>query len=1658
MVNYLNDGALVGFWPLNEPSGAPLWKNYSSAFARHPSGISFDFTVAVADLPNLEEYMSPWPGLGYDLNKINCGSGSLRTGYQVRGHWKLKTDSSPLSKYLILGGGSSRAAQQIWQPAVANSGFTVGFWVYPNSDGYENFQNSANLVSYSWETEAARCHTLVGAFQATTNDAGWRMGISGLLSRGAQNNFDYTSSKQLTAFAFIEQAAGAATDTLRVPIESGMYTHLTYTFRYINGTSNQVVLYKNGRVAASGNTSANLTASNTNLISSSLARTLTIGASDDASTATDDYERTSGWNHLISGVYFFKRVLHEGEILHMHESEGGMQPDQSYLLPAVETKLTSDYLVGYYPFMEPGYADISNNQRPLISSYDAAGSTENVFCPGPYKYGGIYNNGSATENYHALSSGTCYDLLENRSWTIGTWLSLQNTTSRDNNIFMSWGSTTALTLATSQVSSSTLTGNTAGIIGTVSGIANQQRAVIEIYPLGNIKQTLNKNLVFNLTPTFEYYNQAHFHIALAYDDSTKGVAAYVNGVLAESGTLSDSLTDQLLSVTGLGYPLIFGNGVIDTITDTTVRGLHGNGGADNWLGPAFLANKALVQPEIRGIVLSGIVDIDSIYLTRHDPRLVAYWPCSSYTLSDTMILDEARVWNQVPGHLIRGDTFGSDERWYDRDGDEGIGVFRPNATAYIDHFGSRTTPPELASYGNLGITSGVFIANGGSIGLANVTDSDRARSSYTNTSVRYKPVIEERDLRAQNLAGEYVVSFEVTPSGNIPKIDLVRTSATNAINTNCLLFSIGNHAITPAAGDYDYHCFLTSINSTNPDPLGFDAGLGGSGIIIRVDGSEDALPPSTSTHTPLVSGRIAYGIPSQVLIHTKFNDPYETNAITNGQASMTINLWINGTLIQSREITQNLCRIWSDGAIDSASDSTVVQFGGVLGNDTLNNQPTWQGGLGEIFMREIFIMKGVFNQGEISNLASNGIQSVSIAGYTDQKPTTQVTKADIDLQGYWRFNGFDGGKSMNLTTGGGSGTTDLSFKENHLFPAAQAYAEKGGVNTQSAVYLRMAPAMFANSSYGIQCSGVTYSSRQISTVAHSVPLYMASGTGFNSPDQGFSVGFYLKKKAVVALNRFDAILAYGIVPTNDGTITTDTDYGWVIGTDENDVTKIVISTNGNMYLDSTDNAAMAGQISCGVYGEFNGKSASQDNLTIFDRKAVGDVTPPKLDTWAHYCWTYDNTTKTTKCYLNGELVDSVTKLNDTPQIPADEWVRYITFLQHSTAPWTFNTTSVSDFDSVLTDVFYFSRSLQESEVRYIALNGIDNAFGTQASGLVGGYVYGQDVGSGLLGGYSRGQDIGSGLVGGFLDGSIVVSGLVGGYVFGQDFATSGILGGFTHGIDTMSGVFAGYIRGLDKGSGLIGGYVLGGLQGYIDFDAGYRIYARGAEDFDARLTVEKTSNTDFDAKLVVFQNELPPLVDILIPGTSVSGLSIPFNQYFVGAASGRQGKQITYTRWSFGDFTPAVSVPVSGSTNYPNTNLFPHQHYFASSGYYIVRFEAYDENGMHASATRIINAASGIEPVIISLSGVPRSGNAGIIVDFNTTIHSTPNGVSISSKLLQFDDGQSSTLINPTHTYNEPGVYKPIWCVRDSRGVTWSDGLDAGSDYLIDNGQDSPFG
>ena len=1590
MVDFLNDGSLIGFWPLLEPSGSPIFLNYSPARSRQPSGISFDFHVAQAESQAAAQVKSLWPGTA---TVFNPESGVNYNGLMVQGYWKLGANSSPYSRYLVLGNGCSQVREQTLAPNVAQSGITAGIWVYPNSNGYLGFYTDVNATSFNGETEGTRCHALFNQKQFNSV-GGWQIGISGAMDQAAQFN-SVTSNRQLTAYASIERAGGTPV-VLRTPIESGRYTHLTFTHRFVNGTTlDEIVLYKDGRVAASGlNVTGGagnaLALNNTTLVG----RALAIGGGDNANVGTNNYGGTCGWNHLVSGAYLFRRVLHEGEILDLHQGST-LQPLEGNRKQPIKVDLTDSQLLAYYPFRSVGWPDVSRHHRPLIGPEDEGESLHYIPIPGPFKAGAMLANGTNVSDHVIATSGLVYDMLNARSWTIGIVAGPVNNLGRPQNMIFSMGSVSAATAGAPTAGTAQFTFGMA-----LTEITSPNRMRFSAYPLGNLVDN-----VFNIdAATSGFYNGVSHHYAVAYDDGTKGIAMYLDGHLQGSGTLFVSLTDTLLKLAGSGYPLIFANGVSEDVTDATTHGVLAAGGQDMLIGPITIMGRALLPEEIMYVAQSGI-DTTSTWRTLYDPRLVGYWPCSDFKLDDVIVEDRARSWEIFPGNLVRGDTTAKWAAYY-------------ALNQRTNQFGTRTTPPELASYGVLGISSGIFGVHGLSPGTANVADSVSARSSIANFTQRYKPVNESSTTTCQNIIGEFVLGFEVTPSGNIPLTPFGLTGDNTKFEFNSTLSLYGNLATSTSDGEL--RSFLTTVDAAQ-----------GSGVSIVFASRTGTF--SAANYQGLVSGILPYGIPSKVLFHTKFDAPY--NGDTAGSTPVTVTLWISGVPTVRRRMTAATAKVWTDNVPNSTGDDFLLEFGGEAGTTSINTQVSRDGGLGDIYMREIFLMRGTFDENEIAALAASGIQNPTIAGYTPTLAKTQVTVIDAGLQGYWRFNGL---------AGGGSGTTDLSFLSHHLTPLSEQ-RNVAGAATQASRSFKFLPGPLKNSDLLIESSGLTYGGASAGA-ANLTPPFAVSGVAFDSPQNGFSVGFFMARRAVVASTAAELVLVYGITGSNSAVSTTyDFNRGWAILADDTNDIKMVMSVGGMGYYSNVSSTAQSGQIVCGTFAS----NAIYEDLRRFNNYLFGTPQPPRLDFWSHYCWTYDATAKELKCYVNGQEVDrKTTKMTGdpiddgvvcNPKVPINLGARMITFFSHQNAsPWDFSASVLNDENSVLTDVFYFNRTLTEAEIRYISQNGIDSAVGTPTSGVIGGYILGSEQASGIIGGYQRGQDTVSGIIGGWNLGAFDASGIIGGYVSGV-VLVSGIVGGYIHGYDLGSGLFGGYIKGAGVANGIIGGFILGGLQGSMQFDGGFVVQGYAAKDFDSQLTLRKTTSADFDAKLVIFQAETGPLVDIIIPGSTEIITEAPFNQYFIGAASGTQDKSISHVRWTFGDLTPSITVAESGA------GFYPVSHAFQNSGIMTVKFSVIDSNGIHGSATRIINISSGISPVEISFSGVPRSGNAALTVDFMTKVESLPPGVAINTQLLDFDDGQSTISFNPVHIYSEPGTYRPIWTVRDSRGVIWSDSLESGN-------------
>lgn len=1563
-----NDPHLVVFSPFNEPSGAPLFKNYAPSYWNgRGSGISFDWHVHITD-SDTNEPQSCWPGSASHLIEL---SGVTHTGYKVQGtaDTNTATNQSATEKCLVLGvGGFAQKAQVLAVPNIAQSGFTIGYWVSPQSNGQIKFGIGTFEV-------LAKRHSLIT--RGATSQALY-IGVSGSMTNAAQFSQDIYASG-LSAFVGIPTTTGSPDIHLNTPIESGAYTHITMSYRFTSTTAAAVALYKNGRLAASGDytgTSATLLDFGNTQWSD---RPFTIGGTITSNNVgTDRYEDCTGWGHLISGVYMYDRVLDEGEILQIN-NQGGIQVLSTLSYPSYKTvSITDPSIITYAPFISPGFIDVSRKHHNLFSDQDEGVLTSYIICPGPFNRGMPFNDStSANDLAIATPSGTINSILHdgNGSFSIAGWFFMDNiagvtTTTFDNTTLFAFGP-----LGVGEFSSSK---NPSAFCVSASGASNQVRLSARFYQDGNPSVAETQVLY---APDVDLFTSTARHVGLVYDEQTKGAALYVDGMLMQSGTLPYSLATVMNGVAGSGYPFTFLGGVINTAVDT-----YSNvGGDDCAVCDIFIANRPILPSEMRYIAESGI-DLSPLFYSLHDPRLRAYWDCTGSGTNDHIIQDSCMIFTSgsLPAHLTQA---ASNTMW-----DNIVGSIGKTQLSSFDRI-SRSRDPVY------GITSGSWAVMGGSDGISHASSvtGEYSRTSSADLCQRFRMCADERDLRSPYHINEYIISFNLIPSGTVP----ISFGSTDR-EVNSMLVTYGE----PTASD-QIISYLTSALAPS------DA----SGIMLVFQTTDGA---TGTTQNPLVSGSVPYGVQSRILFHAKPLMPFNNG--TDNPIETT--LYINGQVAQraqypSHATTGPAARLYDTDTGQSATDNWGLQIGGRPTQDTVSTQATNMDGLSGIIMNSIYVMIGSFSANDILRLATSGIDtSKTITNYNNSLPTSIVTIADPNLEGYWRFSGPDSG----------SGITDLSSKGNDLNPLAGSI----GAGTTAAFALRYVPLGFVNAAYAKQASGITYNGTVVTSTGPAP--FAISGAAFQSPQNGFSIGFWMAQRGSVATNDASVLLSYGSVPTTINS-STFSDSSWAIVLDDDNTIKMILSQRGTMFLDHL-NVPRTFQTVCGL-----NRTPLFEPAQDVEAYKKGLVGIGHIDALQHIAFSFTPSSDTNvsgiiRGYFNGDKVcerEVPTSGFHQPMVPES---RFISFLLPQSDIWTFSNSRAA-LDAMITDVFYFSRPLGDEEVKYITFNGIAPPTSTIGSGQLGGFITGLEGADDNIGGYMVGYDAASGVLGGFMTGATASSGNIGGYLFSIDYA-SGVCGGYIVGTRSASGVMGGWLSAIDLASGVMGGWFRGAIRNVHYFDTAFTVSFYSTSDFDAKFRVNSTNSSDFDAKLVVYQEEQPPDIDIIVPNITLSGTSIPWNQYFVGSGRAVQGKSIVQAKWNFADFTAPVVVSESGN------NLYPISHVFSQSGLYVVRFSVIDSNGQHSSATRIIDLASGVAPVSIALSGSPTIGVAPLTVQFSQDTVLLPNNVIIISQLISFDDGQESIINNPEHIYTEPGVYRPLWLVRDSRGLIWSDSLVAG--------------
>jgi hypothetical protein len=334
-----NDYALIGFWPLNEASGAPKFHNYAPRFANGKvSGISTDMHVTTVD-----DIFGPARQFPGTFEHLVAESGTVAKGLRLFGNGEAGSSFDDEAKFhLVHGAGGYYQRNALQSSNVAGSGFTVGCWVMPMSNGLD----TANISVNSPE-RAAEQNSIINK---SNNTEGFHLGVSGHPNLGAQ--FDHTTDfadDRLTGYCHVLHSTASLQVQIGTPIESGVFTHLTFVYEYVNGSANNVSLYKNGRLVETRTTSEDLNNPSTDAPNN---EALSIVGSQTGN-PNNRKPLVCGFGHMISGAYAFERPLSEAELSLMHDT-GGLNPGlgEGYI-EAEEIELSDSKLISYYPFVSP---------------------------------------------------------------------------------------------------------------------------------------------------------------------------------------------------------------------------------------------------------------------------------------------------------------------------------------------------------------------------------------------------------------------------------------------------------------------------------------------------------------------------------------------------------------------------------------------------------------------------------------------------------------------------------------------------------------------------------------------------------------------------------------------------------------------------------------------------------------------------------------------------------------------------------------------------------------------------------------------------------------------------------------------------------------------------------------------------------------------------------------------------------------------------------------------------------------------------------------------------------------------------------------------------------------------------------------------------------
>ncbi len=157
-----------------------------------------------------------------------------------------------------------------------------------------------------------------------------------------------------------------------------------------------------------------------------------------------------------------------------------------------------------------------------------------------------------------------------------------------------------------------------------------------------------------------------------------------------------------------------------------------------------------------------------------------------------------------------------------------------------------------------------------------------------------------------------------------------------------------------------------------------------------------------------------------------------------------------------------------------------------------------------------------------------------------------------------------------------------------------------------------------------------------------------------------------------------------------------------------------------------------------------------------------------------------------------------------------------------------------------------------------------------------------------------------------------------------------------------------------------------------------------------------------------------------INATPTSGNS-PLTVNFDGNnSSDPDGDNLSYA-WDFGDGNTANGVSTT--------------HTYTIGGTYTATLTVDDGNGGTSQATVNIEVNAVNDIPIACFSATPTSGTVPLVVSFDASCSSDPNGDNLTYT-WDFGDGNTGTGINPNHTFNDEGTYTVTLTVDDGNNGT----------------------